>query len=100
MECLKKDVAVWNAMNTGCAENGYEKIGIDLFKEMHSLGFRHDNYSFASVLSVCSWEMVDFGRQMHSLVVKSGFLVRASVVNALITMYFNCEDGVGACSVF
>ncbi|GLT44246.1 hypothetical protein SLA2020_181550 [Shorea laevis] len=96
----EKDVAVWNAMITGCVENGYEKIGIDLFKEMHSLGFRHDNYSFASVLSLCSWEMVDFGRQIHSLVVKSGFLVRASVVNALITMYFNCEDGVGACSVF
>lgn len=99
-EMPEKDVAMWNAMITGCVENGYEEIGIDLFREMHSLGFRHDNYSFASVLSVCSWEILDFGRQIHSLVVKTGFLVRASVVNALITMYFNCEDVVGACSVF
>ncbi|XP_022739630.1 pentatricopeptide repeat-containing protein At3g49740 [Durio zibethinus] len=96
----KKEVAVWNAMITGCVENGYEDFGFGLFKEMHFLGFKHDNYSFASVLSECSSEKLGFGRQVQALVVKTGFLVRASVVNAIITMYFNSEDVPKACQVF
>ncbi|XP_007047614.2 PREDICTED: pentatricopeptide repeat-containing protein At3g49740 [Theobroma cacao] len=95
-----KEVAVWNAMITGCVDNGYEDFGFGLFKEMHILGFKHDYYSFASVLSVCSSENLGFGRQVQALVVKTGFSVRASVVNAIITMYFNCEDVVNACLVF
>ncbi|KAL4368911.1 hypothetical protein GQ457_05G007940 [Hibiscus cannabinus] len=96
----KKEVAVWNVMVTGCMENGYQDLGFDFFKQMHFLGFKHDNYSFASVLSQCYSENLGFGRQVQALVVKNGFLFRASVVNAAITMYFNCEDVVNACQVF
>ncbi|XVF17473.1 hypothetical protein REPUB_Repub10bG0125300 [Reevesia pubescens] len=96
----KKEVAVWNAMITGCLEYGYIEFAFGLFKEMHFLGFKHDNYSFASVLSECSSEKLGFGRQVQALVVKTGFLIRASVVNAIITMYFNCEDAVNARRVF
>ncbi|OMP01756.1 hypothetical protein COLO4_11623 [Corchorus olitorius] len=96
----KNEVAVWNAMITGCVENGYEDLGFGLFKEMHVLGFKHDNYSFASVLSECFSEMLVFGRQVQGLVVKTGFSSRASVFNALITMYFNCEDVLNASRVF
>ncbi|KAE8695974.1 Pentatricopeptide repeat-containing protein [Hibiscus syriacus] len=96
----KKEVAVWNVMVTGCMENGYEDLGFGFFKHMHFLGFKHDNYSFASVLSECYSENLGFGRQVQALVVKTGFLFRASVVNAAITMYFNCEDVVNACQVF
>ncbi|XP_023638184.1 pentatricopeptide repeat-containing protein At3g49740 isoform X2 [Capsella rubella] len=62
----RDDVAVWNAMITGCKESGYHGTSIKLFQEMHKLG-------------------------VHSLVIKAGFLVASSVVNALITMYFNCQ---------
>ncbi|XVE86958.1 hypothetical protein DITRI_Ditri18aG0077300 [Diplodiscus trichospermus] len=96
----KKEVAIWNAMITGCVENGYEDFGFGLFKEMHFLCFKPDNYSLASVLSKCYSEKLGFGRQVQALVVKTGFLLRASVVNAIITMYFNCEDVVNACQVF
>ncbi|GAV57686.1 PPR domain-containing protein/PPR_1 domain-containing protein/PPR_2 domain-containing protein/PPR_3 domain-containing protein [Cephalotus follicularis] len=95
-----KELAVWNAMITGCVENRFEDIGIVLFREMHLLGVRHDKYSLASVLSVCYEELMDFGRQVHSLVIKTGFLVRSSVVNSLITMYFNCGKVVDAHTVF
>ncbi|KAE8704096.1 Pentatricopeptide repeat (PPR) superfamily protein [Hibiscus syriacus] len=96
----KKEMAVWNVMVTGCMENGYEDLGFGFFKQMHFLGFKHDNYSLASVLSECYCENLGFGRQVQALVVKTGFLFRASVVNAAITMYFNCEDVVNACRVF
>ena len=58
----KKEMAVWNAMITGCVENGYEDFGFGLFKEMHFLDFKHDNYSFDSVLSECSSKKLGFGR--------------------------------------
>ncbi|KAF3439097.1 hypothetical protein FNV43_RR17372 [Rhamnella rubrinervis] len=94
------NVAIWNAIITGCADNGYDGVAIDLFAEMHRTGIRHDNYTFASVLSLCYVENLDFGKQVNSLVIKTGFLCRTSVVNALLTMYFNCECAVDAYKVF
>ena len=84
------NVAVWNAMITGCSNNGHVEVAMHYFIKMHKMGLRHDNYSFASVLSLCSMEVLDFGRQVHLLAIKTGFMGRTSVINALITMYFNC----------
>ncbi|KAK1422076.1 hypothetical protein QVD17_24948 [Tagetes erecta] len=99
-EMPQRNNAVWNAVITGCIDNGYLDIAIDLFKRMHVLGIKHDNYSFASVLSLCCLELIDFGSQVHALVVKTGFLARASVTNALITMYFSFGSDIQAYKVF
>ncbi|CAH9066709.1 unnamed protein product [Cuscuta europaea] len=99
-QMLHRDVAVWNAIITGCAESGYDEVAFNLFKKMHSLGVLHDNYTFASVLSLCSLELWRFGRQIHSMVVKTGFLVRTSVINALLTMYYNFKSVSDAFRVF
>lgn len=96
----RRNVAIWNAMITGCADNGYDGLALYLFAEMHGMGIRHDNYTFASVLSLCCVERLDFGKQVSSLVFKTGFLCRTSVVNALLTMYFDCECVVDAYKVF
>ncbi|KAI5653258.1 hypothetical protein M9H77_30445 [Catharanthus roseus] len=91
-----RDVAVWNAIITGCGKSGYDEIALTLFRKMIYFGVGYDNYSLASVLSLCSFDLLDFGKQVHSLIVKTGFLARTSVVNALLTMYFDCkrmEDG-------
>ncbi|KAL6985003.1 hypothetical protein U1Q18_018384 [Sarracenia purpurea var. burkii] len=96
----QRSVAVWNAIITGCSENGYAEIAFDLFRRMHTSGVRHDNYTFASVLSLCSPELLGFGRQVHSLVFKTGFLGRASVINAQLTMYFSCGCVSDAFEVF
>ncbi|KAK4490517.1 hypothetical protein RD792_001197 [Penstemon davidsonii] len=99
-ELPQRDVAVWNAIITGCVENGHDGIAFDLFRRMHVLGVQADNYTFASVLSLCSLEKFDVGKQVHSLVVKTGFLTRSSVINSLLSMYFNCNSDVDACGVF
>ncbi|KAL6512898.1 hypothetical protein OROHE_019688 [Orobanche hederae] len=94
------NVAVWNAMITGCAENRHDRIAFEFFQRMLVLGVKADNYTFASILSLCSMERLDFGRQVHSLVVKTGFLRRVSVVNSLLTMYYNCKSALDAYGVF
>nr|GEV92641.1 hypothetical protein [Tanacetum cinerariifolium] len=91
---------VWNAVITGCVDNGYLDVALSLFRQMHLLGVKHDNYSFASVLSLCGLELMEFGKEVHSLVIKTGFLVRASVTNALISMYFGFGDVGKAYKVF
>lgn len=96
----QRNEAVWNAVITGCADNGHSDVALGMFKRMHLLGIRHDNYSFASVLSLCSSELIDFGKKVHSLVIKTGFFARASVTNALITMYFNFGNASQAYKVF
>ncbi|ESQ45559.1 hypothetical protein EUTSA_v10010148mg [Eutrema salsugineum] len=96
----RDDVAVWNAMITGCKESGHHGTSIELFREMHKLGVRHDKFGFSTVLSMCYYGSLDFGKQVHSLVIKAGFLVASSVVNALITMYFNCQIAVSARLLF
>ncbi|KAI3669730.1 hypothetical protein L6452_41099 [Arctium lappa] len=96
----QRNEAVWNAVITGCADNGHSDIALGMFQRMHLLGIRHDNYSFASVLSLCSSELMDFGSEVHSLVIKTGFFVRVSVTNALITMYFNFGSANLAYNVF
>ncbi|KAG5606890.1 hypothetical protein H5410_028382 [Solanum commersonii] len=60
-------------MITGCAESGYHGIALNLFQRMHFLGVRYDNYAFASVLSLCDMELLDFGRQVHLMVIKMVF---------------------------
>lgn len=96
----QRDVAVWNAMITGCVENGCDEIALSLFQKMHCFGVGLDNYSLASVLSLCSLELLDFGMQVHSLVIKTGLLTRTSVINGLLTMYFTCERIGDAYGVF
>lgn len=99
-EMPERNVAVWNAVITGCAENGCREIAFGLFKRMGELGVRHDNYTFASVLSLCCREIEGFGRGVHSLVIKTGYLVKPSVVNALLTMYFEIGSVEDAYEVF
>ncbi|XP_043705591.1 pentatricopeptide repeat-containing protein At3g49740 [Telopea speciosissima] len=98
---LYRNIATWNAIITGCVENGREGTAVEMFLKMRRWGVGHDHYTFASILSLCcSPELVQFGRQVHSLIARTGFLLRVSVVNALLTMYFNCEVVHGAYDVF
>ncbi|KAG9140465.1 hypothetical protein Leryth_016194 [Lithospermum erythrorhizon] len=99
-EMPKRGLAVWNAMITGFGENGCVDVAFDFFRKMHLVGVGFDHYSIACVLSLCDFELLDFGRLVHSLVIKSGFMGRSSVVNALLTMYFKCKCVADAYGVF
>ncbi|KAG7033481.1 Pentatricopeptide repeat-containing protein, partial [Cucurbita argyrosperma subsp. argyrosperma] len=96
----KGNVACWNAVITGCAESGRDWVAISIFYEMHKMGVKPDKYSFACILSLCTKQVEDLGRQVHSLVIKAGYLSKASVINALITMYFCSDNHEDAFEVF
>ncbi|WCJ40454.1 Pentatricopeptide repeat (PPR) superfamily protein [Euphorbia peplus] len=51
---VEKDIVTWNAVLTGCAQNGNGKVAIKLFKQMEASGVSPDEISFLGVLSACS----------------------------------------------
>ncbi|KAF1001525.1 hypothetical protein AG4045_023993 [Apium graveolens] len=80
------------------------EIAFGLFRRMGVVGVRRDNYTFASVLSLCCGEIEGFGRGVHSLVIKTELPYKytrklsklamncTSVRNAAMTMYSTCGD--------
>ncbi|KAH7675671.1 TPR-like protein, partial [Dioscorea alata] len=101
-EMPQRNTPVWNSMITGFIDIGHQDIGLELFSVMLQLGVRLDKYSFVSVMTLCdSADCLGLARQLHSMVVKTGFVVcMVSVVNALVTMYFECGLAEEALAVF
>lgn len=92
----------WNALITGFVNRGCRGLAVELFGRMHRMGIGFDRYTFASILSLCdSVELVGFGQQVHSMVIRTGFVeYSVAVVNALVTMYFDCGVVENGISVF
>ncbi|KAI3444598.1 hypothetical protein Pfo_001263 [Paulownia fortunei] len=82
------DVISWNAMIVGCVRQGFPEEALSLFKMMHAKDMKLDEFTYPSVLnSLASIKDVMNGKNIHSLVIKSGFEGYTLVSNALIDMY-------------
>ncbi|KAI3473018.1 hypothetical protein Pfo_030101 [Paulownia fortunei] len=86
-----KDLVSWNTILTGLSQNGLSENALRLFQQMHIDYLVIDHYAFAAVLRSCSdLATLQLGRQIHVLVVKSGFEGNEYVASALIFMYSKC----------
>uniref|UniRef100_A0A7N2R6D5 Pentatricopeptide repeat-containing protein n=1 Tax=Quercus lobata TaxID=97700 RepID=A0A7N2R6D5_QUELO len=86
-----RDATVWNATVFGLGENDQGEEGLKLFIRMKESGPSADKATFTSVLTLCSdLPTLQFGKQTHAGVIKSGFNSFISVSNAMITMYARC----------
>lgn len=100
----ERDVFSWNVLIGGYAKNGFLDEAIELYGRMlwlGGVGIRPDVYTFPSVLRACgglsNWE---WGREIHTHVLRFGFEADVDVLNALITMYVKCGDLWNARVVF
>ncbi|KAL7145197.1 hypothetical protein ABFS83_07G064400 [Erythranthe nasuta] len=101
-EMPHKDSVSWNAILSGYVQEGgcgFEAIlG---FIEMVKQGMKLDHVSLTSVISACGQERIlNFGKQMHALSVKTGYSTHVSVCNVLMSMYSKCEIFENAKLVF
>ncbi|XP_071695132.1 pentatricopeptide repeat-containing protein At2g13600-like [Rutidosis leptorrhynchoides] len=84
-EMPERDVVSWTgriAVSADCLQ------AFEMFKCCITKGYEINEYAFINVLShVESFEMVERGKQVHTIVLKSGYLVANSVCNVLISMY-------------
>ncbi|KDP34853.1 hypothetical protein JCGZ_09141 [Jatropha curcas] len=96
-----KDCVLWNVMLNGFLKCGESITAIKVFEEMRSYETKPDSATFACVLSVCASEaMLEFGTQLHGLVVSCGFQFDPMVANTLVAMYSKCGQFPDACKLF
>ncbi|XP_073309305.1 putative pentatricopeptide repeat-containing protein At3g25970 [Primulina huaijiensis] len=86
-----KDIVSWNTILTGLSQNGMSEYALRLFQMMHLEYLEIDQYTFAAALRSCSdLATRKMGRQIHVLVLKSGFEGNEFIVSAMIFMYSKC----------
>ncbi|XP_042517363.1 pentatricopeptide repeat-containing protein At2g33680-like isoform X1 [Macadamia integrifolia] len=93
-----EDVASWNSLIEGYAECDQKEKGLQVFAAFLESGLEPDDITITSVLGICAnLVMLDYGRQIHSLSIKTGLKGRIRVENSIIHMYPKCgsiEDGI------
>ncbi|KAE8098550.1 hypothetical protein FH972_016603 [Carpinus fangiana] len=96
-----KDEVSWTALIDGYAKNGNFEGALLAYKRMINDGFVIDQHVLSSTLSACgALKACNFGKSLHSSVVKLGFELDIAVGNALTDMYAKSGDMESASNVF
>ncbi|CAI0545063.1 unnamed protein product [Linum tenue] len=97
-----KDVVSWTSLVVGYSHNGSYEESLKLFCAMHVTGsIQLDQLIVANIMSSCAeLAIMEFGQQLHAILVKSGLESSLSVDNSLVTMYAKCGAILDANRVF
>ncbi|XP_031503169.1 pentatricopeptide repeat-containing protein At4g39530-like [Nymphaea colorata] len=88
---VEPSVVSWTTHIAGYAQKGEEQIALNLFAELHASGPQPNEYTLSCVLGACgSIVALEQGRQLHSLVLKTGYKQIIFVGNAMLDMYCKC----------
>lgn len=83
------DTACWNVMIGAYAQNGAGFEALKTLSMMHFQGVYLDEFTFMNSLNGCSvLGDLEYGKQIHGLVITSGMDKSRSGMNSLMDMYF------------
>lgn len=83
-----RDMGSWNAMISGCCQNGNAAEALDVLTEMRLEGEKMDPVTVSSLLTVCAQSNnLLSGMLIHLYCIKHGLEFDVFVSNALINMY-------------
>ncbi|WCJ39218.1 Pentatricopeptide repeat (PPR) superfamily protein [Euphorbia peplus] len=89
----ERDLASWNTIISGYAQNGLGRIGLQLVPRMFECGHKPDFITIVSILpAVADMKGVRMGKAVHGYVIRAGFESIVNVATALVDMYSKCED--------
>ncbi|XP_068635597.1 pentatricopeptide repeat-containing protein At2g13600-like [Aristolochia californica] len=92
-----RNVYAWAGIFTVCTTSGDFDRAAVLFREMLLEAIELDFFVFPVILKACSGlNALEFGKQLHALLIKRQFVTNIYVGNALINMYGKCgclDDG-------
>ncbi|GMH22684.1 hypothetical protein Nepgr_024527 [Nepenthes gracilis] len=100
-ELVCHDSVSWNSLIGGYAENELIGPALSTFSQMRDCCLEPDKYTLASILVAASNS--NFGKlvmQIHSYVIKIGFMSDDSMLSCLITSYSKCNRIENAKKVF
>ncbi|XP_021900934.1 pentatricopeptide repeat-containing protein At2g13600-like [Carica papaya] len=96
-----RTVVSWNVMISGYSKWRRFSEAIGLVSAMHRGDMKLSETTFSTVLSACAnLELLDDGRQIHGLALKSGYEDFEFVGSALLYFYANCFEIEEAKRVF
>ncbi|XP_007032019.2 PREDICTED: putative pentatricopeptide repeat-containing protein At2g01510 [Theobroma cacao] len=91
----------WTALISGYVQKGFHEEGLNLFNEMHKAGVRADQATFASILKAsANLASLSLGKQLHSFVIRTGFMSNVFSGSALLDMYAKCGSIKDAIQLF
>ncbi|OVA00349.1 Pentatricopeptide repeat [Macleaya cordata] len=92
-EIPQRDLVSWSALISGYAQNGLGKGAISVFNQMHLSGCKCNEFTFPSVLKACSiTKDLNKGKQIHGIVITTGYEFDVFVANTLVVMYAKCGE--------
>jgi pentatricopeptide repeat protein len=95
-----RNLITWTSMVSGLAKSSLFTESMVLFKDMRSC-MKANYMTYSSALTACSGsKALEEGRQIHGLIVKSGFTPYLHVESALMNMYSKCGSMEDALQVF
>ncbi|XP_055832882.1 pentatricopeptide repeat-containing protein At2g40720 [Solanum dulcamara] len=84
----KDNIVMWNALIRGLSENGLWRNSMRLYSLAKNRGCKLMSTTYSSTLKACAeGEDIDFGRQVHSDVVKMDFENDPYVCTSVLSMY-------------
>nr|GMD41475.1 putative pentatricopeptide repeat-containing protein At3g11460 [Ipomoea batatas] len=97
----EKGLITWNAMITGCAQNGLAALVLELYYKMELSGICPDAMTFVAVLSACAnLGAQRTGFEVEQKIKSCGLRFNTFLKNALINMYARCGKLARARAIF
>ncbi|XP_022737753.1 pentatricopeptide repeat-containing protein At5g13270, chloroplastic [Durio zibethinus] len=100
-EMVEKNLASWVILISAYSQKGHLKKSFGLYSQMIELGITPNSTIFTSLLkSLLDPSTLEIGKQVHSLVIRTGVSTNVSVITAVSNMYVKCGWLEGAKLVF
>lgn len=100
-EMPEKSITAWNSFISYGVLDGRPRSAMEAFLELRNAGGEPDSITFCAILNACAdAQCLEFGRQMHGFVIRSGFDGTLSVSNGIIDFYGKCKEVESSWMVF
>lgn len=91
----------WTAMISAYVQNGLHEEGLEMFNDMRKANISADQVTFASILRAsANLASLSLGSQLHSSLIRSGFMSNVFSGSALLDMYAKCGSMKDALQIF
>ncbi|KAI5065651.1 hypothetical protein GOP47_0020346 [Adiantum capillus-veneris] len=83
-----RDMVTWGAIITGYGHFKQYEHALKLFEKMQKMGIQADEVTFSCILKACTGlDIIEQGKLVHDLSIRSGYTTDALIGNTLIDMY-------------
>ncbi|KAL5547156.1 hypothetical protein UlMin_006843 [Ulmus minor] len=86
-----KDNISWNGLISGFAQSGYCEEALQIYTKMNRAEVKGNLFTFCSAVSAAAnLANIKQGKQLHAMILKTGYNLETEASNVLITLYAKC----------